>query len=120
LRIGTPEQVVKVLVSMSAPMVMVALADVGCSEQVMNPVPSDCSMARGTLFNANRSTTWRYQGHYGINNVDGSGVAAELGYSIPADYGTDSIGLSLVADVNGPKLESQAIAAFASVDFMYL
>lgn len=115
LRVGTPEQDVRVLVSTAASESMVVLSSYGCSTSVFTKVPQDCAVSRGNLFNANQSSSWHGLGLYGINQ-DGVGLEANLGYYQRTSFALDSLGISLT----GPRLESQTIGGIASPEPFYL
>lgn len=115
LRVGTPEQYVRVLVSTASPESMVVLSEYGCSDSVFANAPSNCASSRGDLFNLNKSSSWNELGIFNINN-NGVGLEANLGYSQRSEFGTDDIGLSL----NGPKLENQTLAGIATPEPFYL
>ncbi|KAL2207028.1 acid protease, partial [Sarocladium strictum] len=115
IRVGDPEQHVRVLVSTASPQSMVVLSDIGCSEDVFSTVPSGCARSRGSLFNINDSKTWDDIGTYEIND-DGLGFQGNLGYSLRAQWGLDKLGVGL----NGPELENQTVAGIATADPLYL
>ncbi|KAF7125408.1 hypothetical protein CNMCM5793_001586 [Aspergillus hiratsukae] len=94
---------------------MVVLSDYGCSASVFTEVPSNCAVSRGTLFNANQSSSWHELGLYGINQ-NGVGLEANLGYSLRAEFALDTLGVGLT----GPKLENQTIAGIAAPEPFYL
>lgn len=116
LRVGTPAQDVRVLVSTAAPETMVVLPQ-GCTSVAIDPVPADCASSRGGLFDNSTSSTWEDQGYFGING-DGVGLEANLGYSEAADYGLETLGLGYVAD--GPTLENMTVAGIATTSPFYL
>lgn len=119
LRVGTPAQDVRVLVSTNSPATLV-VEPVGCTTRVVNPVPNNCANARGGLFNPNSSSTWLDQSIYGINE-DGIGFEANLGYSQNADYGLETLGLGFTAGSGGePTLKNQTVAAIATASPFYL
>ena len=119
LRVGTPAQDVRVIVSTNAPQTMVVLP-LGCTSDAINPIPSGCANARGGLFNPNSSSTWLDQGLFGINE-NGVGFEANLGYSQPSQYGLETLGLGYVAGgANGPTLENQTVAGIATASPFYL
>lgn len=115
LRVGDPEQHVRVLVSTASPQSMVVLSDLGCSEDVFDEVPSGCAKARGSLFNLNKSETWDNVGTYGINE-EGLGFQANLGYTQRAQWGFDQVGIGLT----GPQLNNQTVAAIATPEPFFL
>jgi hypothetical protein len=115
LRAGTPEQSLRVLVSTAASESLVVLSDYGCSDSVFPNAPSDCAFSRGTLFNANQSSTWDELGLFGINQ-DGVGLEANLGYYQRADFALDSLSIGLT----GPTVKNQTVAGIATPDPFYL
>jgi hypothetical protein len=119
LRVGTPAQDVRVIVSTNSPETLVVLP-LGCTSAAINPVPNDCANSRGGLFNPNTSSTWQDQGLFGINQ-DGVGFEANLGYSQNADYGQETLGLGFVAGgASGPTLKNQTVAGIATASPFYL
>ncbi|KAK8058904.1 hypothetical protein PG994_009352 [Apiospora phragmitis] len=115
LRVGTPEQDVRVLVSTASPQSMVVLEEGGCSSSVFASVPPNCAVSRGTLFNPKDSSTYINTGQYDIN--DGQvGLEANLGYSQPTQFGLDNLGIGLT----GPVLKNQTVAGFVAADPFYL
>ncbi|KAH8885282.1 acid protease [Thozetella sp. PMI_491] len=121
LRVGTPEQYVRALVSTASPETIVVLSSYGCSQDVFHPVPvpASCAVSRGMMFNASASKTWQDQGNYSINH-DGSGLEANLGYSQIMDFGLDTLGLGLVAGANGPTLQNQTLSGVVYPSPFYL
>ncbi|KAI0402494.1 aspartic peptidase domain-containing protein [Xylaria palmicola] len=115
LRVGTPEQDVRVTVSTASPESFVVLSEYGCSTSVFESVPENCAVSRGRLFNSNESSTWHSLGIFEINE-DGVGLEANLGYSQRAEFATETIGLGLL----GPRLENQTIAGLATPEPFYL
>ncbi|KAM3073700.1 hypothetical protein ACMFMG_004417 [Clarireedia jacksonii] len=118
LRVGSPAQNVRVLVSTNSPQTLLVLP-LGCTSAAISPVPSGCATARGALFNNTQSTTWEDIGTYGING-DEIGFQANLGYSQHADFGLDTIGLGYVEGTNGPTLKNQTIGAIATTSPFYM
>jgi hypothetical protein len=119
LRVGTPAQDVRVLASTNSPETLVVLP-IGCTPAAINPVPDGCASTRGEAFNPNTSSTWQEQGLFGINE-DGVGFEANLGYSQPADYGLETLGLGFVAGgASGPTLKNQTVAGIATASPFYL
>ncbi|KAH8892708.1 acid protease, partial [Thozetella sp. PMI_491] len=121
LRVGTPEQYVRALVSTASPQTIVVLSSLGCSPDVFKPaaVPGNCAVSRGMMFNESASTTWYGQGIYALNH-DGLGFEANLGYSQNMQFGLDTLGLGLVAGGNGPTLYNQTVAGVAYPSPFYL
>ncbi|KAI0509651.1 aspartic peptidase domain-containing protein [Xylaria bambusicola] len=115
LRVGTPEQDVRVIVSTASPASFVVLSEYGCSTSVFDTVPTDCAVSRGNLLNPNESSSWHELGLFGINE-NGVGLEANLGYSVRADFATERIGLGLT----GPILDNQTVAGIADAEPFYL
>jgi hypothetical protein len=119
LRVGSPPQDVRGVVSTNSPQTLVVVP-LGCTSNAINPVPNDCANGRGGLFNPNSSSTWLEQGLFGINE-NGVGFEANLGYSQPAEFGLDTLGLGFVAGGSaGPTLENQTIGGIATASPFYL
>ncbi|KAF4633250.1 hypothetical protein G7Y89_g4868 [Cudoniella acicularis] len=120
IRVGTPPQTVRVLVSTNSPQTLVPMQQYACSQELINPVPVNCASDRGGLFNANASSTWLDQGNYGIN-ANGVGFEANLGYSEAVDYGLETLGVGYVTDgTSGPTLTNQTVAGMPYVSPFYL
>ncbi|KAH7174139.1 aspartic peptidase domain-containing protein [Fusarium flagelliforme] len=119
LRLGSPGQDARVLVSTAAPESLVVLSQYGCSKDVLDKVPSDCAVSRGNMFEPNESSTWNGLGTYGING-GGVGLEANLGYVQAAKFGLDTVGVGLVDGANGITLENQTIGGIATASPFYL
>ncbi|KAK3986840.1 aspartic peptidase domain-containing protein [Cladorrhinum sp. PSN332] len=115
LRVGKPEQFVRVTVSTASAHSIVPLSEYACEPESFPAPPRDCAVSRGNLFDLNESTTWQDVGVYGIND-NGVGLGAHLGYSQTAQWGLDDLGIGL----SGPKIESQSIAGIATPEPFYL
>ncbi|KAK1752899.1 acid protease [Echria macrotheca] len=115
LKVGQPDQYLRVLVSTASPFAIVPLAEIACSSSVFETVPADCAVSRGNLFNTNQSSTWHELGLYGINQ-NGVGLEANLGYDQRAQWGQEHIGIGL----NGPELDNQTVAGIATPEPFYL
>ncbi|KAI0411860.1 aspartic peptidase domain-containing protein [Xylaria grammica] len=115
LRVGTPEQDVRVIVSTASPESFVVLSEYGCSTSVLETVLDNCAVSRGNLYNPNESSSWNELGLFGINE-NGVGLEANLGYSVRAEFGTEDLGLGLT----GPSLENQTVAGIAAAEPFYL
>ncbi|KAF7554940.1 hypothetical protein G7Z17_g2546 [Cylindrodendrum hubeiense] len=119
LRVGTPKQDVRVLVSTASPETLIVLEEYGCTTVAFSDVPSDCAVSRGNLFTLNESTTWLDAGTFAING-DGVGLEANLGYEQRAQFGLETLGVGLVEGSTGPTLENQTVAGIASASPFYL
>lgn len=115
IRVGTPEQDVRVFISTASPESMVVLSEYGCSTSIFEKVPTNCAISRGVLFTPNDSSTWHELGLFGING-DGVGLEANLGYSQRSDFGLETVGLGLT----GPSLDNQTVAGIATASPFYL
>ena len=118
MRVGTPEQVVRVLASTAASESMVVLSQYGCSRAVLSMIPNNCASSRGMMFSPNASSTWWDQGLYGING-NGVGLEANLGYVQRAIFGIDALGVG-VSGMRGATLKNQTLAGIASASPFYL
>jgi hypothetical protein len=100
-------------------MSLVVLADYGCSDIIMQPIPSNCASSRGSLFSPNQSSTWETIGDYAIN--DGPvGLAARLQYQQNAHYGTDTIGLGLLNGDRVSLLANQLVGGIVTASPFYM
>ncbi|KAJ5356781.1 Peptidase aspartic catalytic [Penicillium concentricum] len=119
VRVGSPEQDARVLISTASPETLVVLSQYGCSEAVMEKVPSDCAVSRGIMFTPNESSTWYQLGKFGING-GGVGLEANLGYVQPALFGLDTLGIGLVDGSGGHTLKNQTIGGIGTAYPFYL
>ncbi|OBT68477.1 hypothetical protein VE03_02787 [Pseudogymnoascus sp. 23342-1-I1] len=119
LRVGTPEQDVRVTISTTSPETLVVLSEYGCSTKVFETVPVGCASSRGMMFSQNASSTWIDSGVFGINH-DGVGLEANLGYTQAVDFGVDTLGLGLVAGANGVTLKNQTVGGIPNASPFYL
>jgi hypothetical protein len=113
LRVGTPPQYLRVLISTAGQDTWVVLPE-GCSPAEFNS--SACPDLRGKLFNISQSTTWKDQGD---GSFFGLGLETNLGYSGNGDFGLETVGLGLqdLPSVGGPNLTSQVVAGISTTDF---
>ncbi len=108
LRVGTPDQYVRTLISTTATQPLVVLSDICPSASI------DCLDSRGGTFNISKSKTWNDQGGYNLGLFE-----ANLGYGdVTAQFGLESLGLGL-SNAFGPALDSQVIAASDSSRYGY-
>ncbi|KAL8763076.1 MAG: hypothetical protein Q9184_001036 [Pyrenodesmia sp. 2 TL-2023] len=105
LRVGTPAQDVRVLISTSSQVSWIVLEGEGC-------VAGDgtCATARGGLFNRNTSSTWNPSGFWQLGNERNLGIFAN------GLYGNDTIGLGFQGS-GGPTLQNQILATIGTQQF---
>lgn len=115
IRVGTPEQDIRVLVSTASPFSLVPFGQQACSTSVFRAVPPDCAVSRGNLFNHNQSSTWHDTGLYGTNQ-NGVGLEANLGYQARVQFGLDRLAIGLT----GPGLDNQTVGGIAAPGPFYL
>ena len=98
MRVGTPGQVARTLISTSLTTTLVVLSDT-C------PDDSSCSNSRGGTVNFSQSRTWNDEGSYDLGSLE-----ANLGYpAVHVQSGLDQIGLGLDPSL-GPTLDSQVVS----------
>ncbi|KAH6698340.1 aspartic peptidase domain-containing protein [Leptodontidium sp. MPI-SDFR-AT-0119] len=110
LRVGSPPQTVRVLLSTASNQPLVVLPQGCCSDD-----PSDCANGRGGLFQSNSSSTWTQ------NNVTAGGVfslaiESNAGLSGDASYGSDTVALGYVGS-GAPALDGQNVGGITTKDF---
>lgn len=105
LRVGTPAQDVRVLISSASQATWVVIPE-GCGKRD----PTSCSDDRGALFNYNQSSTWAQNGLYEIWNEQ------NLGLSGNGLWGNDTLGLA-VQGSGGPTLQNQVVAGIVTDNF---
>ena len=105
LRVGTPAQDVRVLISSASQDTWVVLPS-GCGKSD----PSTCPDDRGGLFNYNKSSTWSTHGLYELYNE------RNLGMNGNGLWGNDTLGLA-VQGSGGPTLQNQVIACIVTDNF---
>ncbi len=115
VRVGTPEQYIRVLVSTASPFPLIPLSEQGCSTDVFVTVPPDCAVSRGNLFNINDSSSWDDLGIYGINQ-NGVGLEGNLGYDQRVQFGLEKLGIGLT----GPEFDNHTVGGIATPSPFYL
>jgi len=106
LRIGTPAQFPRVLISTTGYNSWVVLPQPGCNSSTVS-----CANSRGTLFSPNQSSTWHDLGIYTLDREQ------NLNYSTNANFGLDTVGIGPPGG-SGPGLDSQIVGAFQNnVDY---
>jgi hypothetical protein len=107
VRLGNPEQVVRVLPSTSGYNVIVTLPG-GCNTTADYKA---CVTARAGVFDPQGSKTWQDQGIFGV------GKQANLGYGdINGDFGLDKVGLGIAINPN-VTFANQVIGGIIATDF---
>ena len=104
LRLGTPEQNVRVFVSSSSPDTWVVLPN-ACSTG-----DSNCLEERGQTYDYNTSSTWRQHGFFQISTEQNLNLSAQ------AVFGNETLGLG-VQGSGGPTLTDQIVAGYTGNDF---
>ena len=106
LRVGTPGQVVRVLISTAGQATWVVVPQ-GCSA---GAAPA-CNQARGGLFNYTQSKTWDSKGYYAL------GLELNFGYNESGYYGLDALALGFSDGSGEASLDSQIVAGIATDDY---
>ncbi|KAJ6263055.1 hypothetical protein Dda_1614 [Drechslerella dactyloides] len=101
MRLGTPEQIVRVLPATSWQEIWV-IDSTACRNQAAET----CSDKRGQTFNINGSSTWADRGLYKTD------LAKDLGYNSIGDYGMDTVGITNTN--RAPTLPNQVVVTVAS------
>lgn len=114
IRVGTPEQYIRVLPSTASPYSLVPVLE-ACSSEVFATVPPNCAVSRGKLFEIDKSSSRQEIGLYGINE-NGVGLEGNLGYEARVQFGLDHLGIGL----NGPRVENQTVGGIAAAQPFYL
>ena len=113
LRVGNPEQTVRVLPSTAGQETWV-VSPQGCPPgRKGTSTSSSCNQSRGGLFDTTQSSSWQALGNYSL------GLELNLGYNETAPYGLDTIALGYDKSIGGPTLDSQVISALAT-DYYYM
>ncbi|KAL8792394.1 MAG: hypothetical protein Q9195_005008 [Heterodermia aff. obscurata] len=97
LRVGSPEQTVRVLPSTAGQATWVVMNE-GCQ-----PFSPECSNARGDTVNLNQSSTRKEIGLFDL------GLEKNFGRNESGDYGLDSLALGFTNSSGGPTLDSQIV-----------
>ena len=106
LRVGTPAQVVRVLISTAAGATWV-VSDQGCLPDNFEA----CERDRGGLFKSRVSQTWEQLGFYSL------GLEQNLGPSDNATYGLDTIGLEFSNATEILLQSNQTVAALSGLQY---
>jgi hypothetical protein len=109
LRIGSPEQTVRVIISTASQQIW-AVDPRGCNPD--DNTTTNCPDARGTTFNYETSTTWKPQGLYDL------WIEQNLGLQGNAEYGFDTVGLGYPGE-SGVTLKDQTVGALATPQFYF-
>jgi hypothetical protein len=111
LRIGTPPQVVKVLISTTSQQAW-AIHPLGCSADFPGLSSDQCNNSRGGVYASNASSTYERQGVYSLY------IEANLNYTGNGEFGYDTIGMGFNGE-GGPTLDHQIIGATIAKNFWY-
>jgi hypothetical protein len=109
LRVGTPEQTVRVVISTASQQTWV-VDPRGCPDDT--PTNNTCGESRGTTFNLETSKSWKPQGLYDL------WIESNLGLTGNAEYGFDTVGLGYPGE-GGVTLQNQVTGALATPLFNF-
>lgn len=107
LRVGTPQQFVRVFLSFAVYQTWVVLGPTACAGSADEDA---CADSRGGLFDTNSSSTYEYVGLYDLWTGQNLGLTGN-GYNA-----LETVGLSGVGE-DGPTLENTTISAYATNAF---
>ncbi|KAL8936224.1 MAG: hypothetical protein Q9216_005051 [Gyalolechia sp. 2 TL-2023] len=107
LQIGSPAQIVRVLISTAGYATWV-ISSLGCPPDFG---PS-CSEFRGGVFDYNNSESWVQKGFFDLN------LETNLYPSDDATFGLDQVGLGFTNATGGPLLENQVVAALSGPQYV--
>ncbi|KAL8767209.1 MAG: hypothetical protein Q9209_006214 [Squamulea sp. 1 TL-2023] len=107
VRVGSPAQVARVLVSTAGQATWV-VSNLGCPPDVS----ASCRDVRGWLFNSSSSRTWTELGNYSL------GLELNLYPSDNATFGLDTVALGSTDDNGGPSLDGQVVAAISGYEYV--
>ena len=111
LRVGSPEQIVRVLPSTAGQQTW-AVSPQGCPPgRHGTSTSSSCNESRGGLFDATQSSSWQALGDYSLD------LEVDLIVEKTASYGRDTIALGFANSIGGPTFNSQVIAALETDDY---
>lgn len=111
LRVGTPAQTVKVMISTAGSQTWVVLPE-GCTSLD----PPDCLTSRGGEFYTNRSSTWR-KNNMTSNGIFSLGLESNLGsIGNNGKFGYDTVRLGWQGS-GGPSLDHQILAGIVTKQF---
>ena len=111
LRIGSPEQTVRVLPSTTGRQTWVVSTE-GCP--IGSPGTStspSCDDSRGGLFDTTQSSSWQVLGNYSLD------LESNLGYDETALFGLDTVALGFDNSTGGPTIDSQVMSTLATDDY---
>ncbi|KAM0804566.1 aspartic peptidase domain-containing protein [Usnea florida] len=111
LRVGSPQQTVRVLVSTTSHVTFVILPG-GCPPEKNGTGNGlNCTQSRGGTFNPLRSSSWKGFGNYPLD------IELNLGYNDLATFGLDTITLGDKNSTGGLTMKSQVVAGLETHDF---
>ncbi|KAL8993531.1 MAG: hypothetical protein Q9188_007306 [Gyalolechia gomerana] len=107
LQIGSPAQIVRVLIS-TAGVATWVISNLGCPPDF----PPYCSQYRGGLFNSDHSLTWNQKGFFSL------ALETNLHPADNATYGLETVALGFTNATGGPVLENQVVAALSGSQYV--
>ena len=111
LRVGNPQQTVRVLISTASVCTWVILPG-GCPPGAPGlEHDHTCTQSRGGTFAPSRSSSWREVGNYSLN------LELNLGYNDPGTYGLDTVALGVNNFPEAPTMNAQVVAGLETYDF---
>ena len=113
LRVGSPEQTVRVLPSTTGQQTWVVGTE-GCLVDSPGTLTSQsCDDSRGGLFDTTQSSSWQVLGNYSL------GLELNLGYDGSASFGLDTVALGFNNFTGGTPIDSQVVSSLA-IDEYYI
>ncbi|OCK83492.1 acid protease [Lepidopterella palustris CBS 459.81] len=108
LRIGTPQQFVRTLISTASQQTWVVLAEACGSDNGTHN--QNCIDTRGWVFNVSQSSSWHDIGYYLL------WTERNMGYDGTGEFGYDTVGLGGLGN-EGPTLKNTTVGAYLTTDF---
>ena len=110
IQVGTPSQIVKVLISTASYQTWAVLPQ-GCTSKD----PSNCGTSRGRIFRPDQSDTW-IKNNISTDSTFSFDLKSNLRYFSNALYGYDIVTLGWQGS-GGPSLQHQVVAGLTTKDF---
>lgn len=114
MRVGSPEQTVRVLPSTTGRQTWVVGTEgcpVGSSGTLTHP---SCDDSHGGLFDTTQSSSWQGLGNYSL------GLELNLEYDETAPFGLDTVALGFNNSTGGPTIDSQVISSLMTDGYYYV